>query len=604
MKFESFKIENFRSIVDTDWQTLSPDNITSLIGQNESGKTSVLEALMAFEEGEISQDDLRNDESFPSIYCKFKLDTNELAEIFEDKILPKKLNKIIEKNNNSITLFRKWSSLEKHDFDIEDQNIKDCWNEAVETKNPQENTETAKQEDQAITTTPPVEIPITIEEFKNEIFNNAPQFILFEDNSLLPRTIDIEDIKNKNKKAAGYIGAENLLKIVNLDISTIESNSDNRILEDKINTISNKFTADFQKYWGQKIGKNDKITIQISLKNHSNTAEESKKGKPYLIFFIKDSNGRLYPDQRSKGVRWFISFYIQLEAMSKDRKNVILTDEPGNSLHGKAQEDVLKIFEKIKNDLQIVYTTHSPYLMDINHAYRILAVQRDEEENNNYTKIMSIQKLGGANTDTLLPLYTSIGVDLSHQRVIKSKNNVLLEEVSAFYYLKAFKQIIGNEEEMYFLPATGATNLPLLANLMCGWNLDFCVLLDDDSRGRGVYKILLESKIKDENRLMKLKGMSGIEDMFETKDFETIILKSAEKLAKNSINSDVAKKYSKPLLARDFLLGVEKGDIKKENLSPTTIKNIEEVLSKIKTALTQDNKSTILENAPQPILAN
>jgi len=591
MQLESFKIENFRSIVDTEWQSLSPDNITSLIGQNESGKTSVLEALMAFEEEEISQDDLRNDESFPSIYCKFKLGTNELAEIFEDKILPKKLSKIIEKNNNSITLFRKWSTLEKHDFDIEDEVIKACWNEVVETKDSQENPETPKQEEQTIVTAPPVEVPMTIEEFKNEIFNNAPQFILFEDNSLLPRTIDIEDIKNKNKKAEGYIGAENLLKIVNLDISTIESNADNRILEDKINTISTKFTADFQKYWGQKIGKNDKITIQISLKNHPHTAEESKKGKPYLIFYIKDSNGSLYPDQRSKGVRWFISFYIQLEAMSKDRKNVILIDEPGNSLHGKAQEDVLKIFEKIKGNLQIIYTTHSPYLMDIDHAYRILAVQRDEDENNNHTKIMSIQKLGGANTDTLLPLYTSIGVDLSHQRVIKSKNNVLLEEVSAFYYLKAFKQLIDNKEEMYFLPATGATNLPLLANLMCGWDLDFCVLLDDDSRGRGVYNKLLESKIRDESRLMKLKDKSGIEDVFDNKDFWTIVLKSNEKIPKDSVNSDVAKKYSKPLLARDFLLSVEKGEIKKEGLSATTIKNIEEIFSKIKVALTQENKT-------------
>lgn len=594
MQLESFRIQHFRSIVDTEWQTLSPDNITALIGQNESGKTSVLEALMAFEEEDISQDDLRNDETFPSIYCKFKLELNEIAEIFEGKILPKNLNKIIEQNSNSITLFRKWSSLEKHDFDIEEETIKACWNEVIETP---------KSEEQNTPATP-VEIPITIEEFKKEIFINAPQFILFEDNSLLPRTIDIEDIKNKNKKAEGYIGAENLLKIVNLDISTIESNPDNRILEDKINTISNKFTADFQKYWGQKIGKNDKITIQISLKNHSNTAEENKKGKPYLIFYIKDSNGSLYPDQRSKGVRWFISFYIQLEAMSKDRKNVILIDEPGNSLHGKAQEDVLKIFEKIKDNLQIIYTTHSPYLMDIEHAYRILAVQRDEEENNNHTKIMSIQKLGGANTDTLLPLYTSIGVDLSHQRVIKSKNNVLLEEVSAFYYLKAFKQLIDNKEEMYFLPATGATNLLLLSNLMCGWNLDFCVLLDDDSRGRGVYKKLLESKIRDENRLMRLKDMSGIEDVFDSKDFWTIVLKSNEKIPKDSVNSDKAKNYSKPLLARDFLLGVEKGEITKDSLSETTVKNIESIFSKIHEALSVDTKIIQTENITQPVLAH
>jgi AAA15 family ATPase/GTPase len=58
MRLIAFRIRNFRSIVDTEWQNLSPDNITCLIGQNESGKTSVLEAL-GFHSGIISEDVLR-----------------------------------------------------------------------------------------------------------------------------------------------------------------------------------------------------------------------------------------------------------------------------------------------------------------------------------------------------------------------------------------------------------------------------------------------------------------------------------------------------------------------------------------------------------------
>ena len=59
MKLTAFRIRNFRSIVDTGWQNLSPDNITCLIGQNESGKTSVLEALKVFHSGIISEDVLQ-----------------------------------------------------------------------------------------------------------------------------------------------------------------------------------------------------------------------------------------------------------------------------------------------------------------------------------------------------------------------------------------------------------------------------------------------------------------------------------------------------------------------------------------------------------------
>ncbi|GAI24276.1 unnamed protein product, partial [marine sediment metagenome] len=56
MKLTGFRIQNFRSIIDTGWTYLSPDNITGLIGQNESGKTSILEALNSFYTGTISED--------------------------------------------------------------------------------------------------------------------------------------------------------------------------------------------------------------------------------------------------------------------------------------------------------------------------------------------------------------------------------------------------------------------------------------------------------------------------------------------------------------------------------------------------------------------
>ncbi len=67
MRLAEFYIRNFRSIVDTGWNSLSSDNITSLIGQNESGKTSVLEALYSFYDGTISEDILRSDMSMPEV---------------------------------------------------------------------------------------------------------------------------------------------------------------------------------------------------------------------------------------------------------------------------------------------------------------------------------------------------------------------------------------------------------------------------------------------------------------------------------------------------------------------------------------------------------
>jgi hypothetical protein len=84
MKLTAFRIRNFRSIVDTGWQSLSPDNITCLIGQNESGKTSVLEAMKVFYTGIISEDILRSDLSLPEVSCRFSITEGWLLKVTDN----------------------------------------------------------------------------------------------------------------------------------------------------------------------------------------------------------------------------------------------------------------------------------------------------------------------------------------------------------------------------------------------------------------------------------------------------------------------------------------------------------------------------------------
>ena len=78
MQLIAFRVQNFRSIVDTGWHQLAHDNITGLIGQNESGKTSILEAIKAFHDGTLIEDMLRSDLSLPVVSCKFKFQFAEM----------------------------------------------------------------------------------------------------------------------------------------------------------------------------------------------------------------------------------------------------------------------------------------------------------------------------------------------------------------------------------------------------------------------------------------------------------------------------------------------------------------------------------------------
>ena len=75
--------------------------------ENESGKTSVLEALESFYKGVISDDVLRSDLSLPEVECKFQLENENLKKILNFNLLPPDLIEIIEKKND-IILVRNW----------------------------------------------------------------------------------------------------------------------------------------------------------------------------------------------------------------------------------------------------------------------------------------------------------------------------------------------------------------------------------------------------------------------------------------------------------------------------------------------------------------
>ncbi|MBC6416141.1 MAG: ATP-binding protein [Bdellovibrionales bacterium] len=98
---------------------------------------------------------------------------------------------------------------------------------------------------------------------------------------------------------------------------------------------------------------------------------------------------------------------------------MILIDEPGGNLHATVQKDVLKVFEDLKDKINIVYTTHSPFLLDINSIYRLIAVQREEETTDFKYKTYFCYQLGQASNDTLLLLYATIESEFYHQQTIQ-----------------------------------------------------------------------------------------------------------------------------------------------------------------------------------------
>lgn len=770
MQLVAFRVQNFRSVVDTGWHQLAHDNITSLIGQNESGKTSILEALKAFHDGSLIEDMLRSDLSLPEVSCRFnfrfsdienlidkrKLDPeirklintvetisisrkweddmdsfmvmgDELQELYnetydqikkrEQKVLEnreqlngeivaasKKLNKANEEFEwtrekvESVKLrinevkrnIRKFPSKEKKDelkLELEQeeemheklkqtleqkknkQQEKSDILEALDEKQSastkldelkeqiagtrEELSKTQEQLKQVLQLTGMfpsekeqraaeikedifrtdierlkdeidllkedhsihiIALELVFEgmgidgaisaarneyesrsrfysssELAEEIFKILPDFELFEDfSSLLPNRIDLEDIIRANKRAEGYKAAINFLTITGLDYSFFQQPS-SRILKQKIENLNGELTLNFQDFWRQDVGKKNKIKINFELSHYDHTHPE-KSGKPFIEFWIKDEQERLYPKQRSRGVRWFLSFFLELKATATDksqRNKVLLIDEPGVSLHARAQEDVLKVFDDINEQIQIIYTTHSPHLIDVDKLYRILAVQRDiEDDMNGETMVFSARSLKSATADTLSPIYSTMGARLNQQEIIKSFNNVIVKDLATFYFMKAIVALTGFEKECYFLPASGTDSMPTMVNILLGWGIEYLILTFGNSEEQSVYEKLMKEQFDNKIDLAKqqmilMEDYVDTEDLFSTIDFKKFIVKVREGITVK--NSEYVKdnNYSRTILASNFLQEVSAGELVFKNLDDETRDNLNRCIQKL-----------------------
>lgn len=592
----AFRITNFRSIVDSGWVPFSPDGVTVLVGQNESGKTSILDALAhAMGEIDVGEDDCRINAPLPRMFVRVDTTFSDISEqltkypLQDNEAVKAFLSRI---NNKAVLVFswEKEGEVGKQEYtgdvDIDDADLNEALSQQLVALDSSENAPNA------IETEPLAQSVERLDSAKlaSIVYQGIPLAVSFNiDSGLLPNQIDVND--KGQPVGDGAKAASNFLEIAGINLLELMG-GDRRARENILNKANAKVSADFSSFWSQTIGKGSKLTLKCDVEFYS-TDEGAKAGKPHLVFWICDGNTQLYPKQRSQGVRWFVSFYLQLKASEKSgRRLMFLLDEPGANLHSKAQADVLKLINKLSKDISIVYSTHSPHMIEYAKLFRVHAVQRDGDQEDSPTVVIDAHSLGTASSDTLSPVLTAMGVDLSNQQVIRKINNVILEEMSGFYYFKAFWKLTNCTQEAHFIAATGANKVEALANMFLGWGLGFVVAVDDDQQGRVVYNQLKREMFGDDESLtkaniVKLPDCPGIEDAFSTADFKRFILKD-ENATIGGKTTEYLKSAgrSKPVMAFQFLLAVDEGAVTWDSLEQVTKDRIEAIVEAVKSRLT------------------
>ena len=140
-------------------------------------------------------------------------------------------------------------------------------------------------------------------------------------------------------------------------------------------------------------------------------------------------------------MRWYLETFIDAQANDANGCNIVyLLDEPGTSLHVNAQRELLDLFQHLAGKgNQVVYTTHSPYMLDLEAegVHRIRAVVKNKEGYSYVYKTAYDARIApDSQKDTLAPIISAIGMNLNDTfGPAKDKLNIVTEGTSDYIFL-------------------------------------------------------------------------------------------------------------------------------------------------------------------------
>jgi predicted ATPase len=331
-----------------------------------------------------------------------------------------------------------------------------------------------------------------------------PQFLYFDDYRVLPGKINLPELQRKveaSKTDPSILKDEDktalsLLNMAGVELADLNNSSGYENIKAKLEAISNSITDKVFEYWRQ----NQELDVEFDIRQDPNDQAPYNNGNN-LYIRIKNRRHRVTVpfNQRSKGFIWFFSFIVWFDSIKEQMKTkrdlILLLDEPGLSLHALAQADFLYYIDDLTKNHQIIYTTHSPFMVpnDLLHQVRMV-----EDKLRDGTKVTS--NISSSDPKTLFPLQAALGYTIA-QNLFISKKNLLVEGPADLIYLKFFSAFLESKSKTYLspeitiIPAGGLDKLVTFIALLGGNELDIAVLHDYNSKPDPRIDSLVKEKI-------------------------------------------------------------------------------------------------------------
>ena len=577
MKLIKYKVTNFRSVNDSGW--IECDDITTLVGINESGKSNLLLALWKLNPAREGAIDALHDlpvSKLSSLRDKLSEIVFITAEFSIDDITKNKIEgecncKLNE--NSSVIISRKYDG----NYEIE-------YNEIEFLLNEEETEEVDSTSNQ--------------EKAKKIILDEIPCFVYYSNYGnlsskiYLPHAITwlgggtVPGIETNQEQVRTL---KVLFEFVNLKPKEIlDLGKDPKVMAMERNRYSSSAPSK------EEIAKAERDKEERSILLQSASVDLTKKFKDwwkqgeykfrfeadgdYFRIWVSDEKRPAEVDLelRSTGLQWFISFYLifLVESQNNHKNSVLLLDEAGLTLHPLAQKDLYKFFNNLSINNQIINTTHSPFLVDTTNVDRCRVVYSDE---NGFTVASSNLREGNdaLNSKSIYAVHAAMGLSVS-DIMLHGCNPVIVEGPSDQFYLNAIKTFMIKEKiftpnsEVLFVPSGGVKGIQGICSIVSSNNDGLpSVIVDSDRIGQDAVNKLKNGLYKEEvNKIIEVKEFTKVENS-EIEDLIPfdLLKKGINKLFNNVEDIEFEDEYekTKPLVpqiedfAKKYNVSLEKG---------------------------------------------
>jgi len=559
VQLKSFRVRRFRNILDSGEISVESD-VTALVGKNEAGKTALLQALYrlnpAHEAGfdviqhyprwmEVRDRKAGVIDATNAITATFALNDDDVsaaeANLGADVITGTDL--VVSRNySGGLTITVPCSSRKAVEnvcerLELSATNAKrfekaydlGAMKRIVEQWRQQVDGDPETHAPQAL-----VSLEEAMENMASETWRVAwkalkprlPKFFYFDAYSQLPGRVDLTELAGDGDSpgGSGLQTARALLKLAGTETGMLGEET-YEIRKAELEAVSNELTRQVFEYWKQ----NPDLSVEMDVdKETVDVGNGQQAVARFLETRVKDRRHGYTNnfDQRSAGFQWFFSFLAAFsEFEGTEEPVVVLLDEPALSLHGRAQSDYLRfIDERLAASHQVLYTTHSPFMVEPGKIQRARIVEDRGPDEGAVASESSLAR----DPDSLFPLQAALGYDIA-QSLFVGEDNLVIEGTSDFTYLTLLSELLGEKDREILdsrwtlTPVGGAQNIPTFVALL-GSHLNVTVLIDSSSKGTQRLTDMIATGLLEESRLIPIgeileRKNADIEDLFSTKEY-------------------------------------------------------------------------------------